>query len=98
MYLQLYVKYLDYLHCLSLKCEQSITVLYEPLFQKNNKFTIKGSLDARFALNMRLPLEMGSLTIMLSEKRRVAGKLGQFSIILYHIGIKEAEAMAVGFI
>lgn len=44
---------------------------------------------------MHLPLEMGTPTVMLPEERTTAGKLGQFSIILYHMGIKEAEAMVV---
>lgn len=47
---------------------------------------------------MHLTLETGSLTMMLPEERSTAGKLGQFSIILYLMGIKEAEAMLAGFI
>jgi len=47
---------------------------------------------------MLLPFEMRSPMMMLSEERRIAGKLGQFSIILQNIGLTEAEAMVVRFI
>lgn len=46
-------------------------------------------------LNLHLPLEIRSPTVMLPEKRGAVGKLSQFSVILYHMGIKEAEAMVV---